>query len=222
MTTFAILLKKELLVELRTKEVTVTMFTFGLAVVITFALAFNVSPDLFQTFAPGLFWVMIMFAAVLGLHRVYAYEKDFDAFSLLIGSPLDRGLIFLAKWVSGILLLGLMEILIIIPFFLFLHLAVPPDWVTGLGLILLGNTAIMAIGSLVSGLAMRARLSEVLLPVLVLPLVSPVLIAAVKATTGILEEQPYSEYQVWLQIILTFSVVFGLLGYTLFDHITEE
>ena len=84
------------------------------------------------------------------------------------------------------------------------------------------NCAIMAIASLVSGIAMRARLSEVLLPILLFPLVSPVIIAAIKISGSIMVGDPYSFWKIWLLIILTVIVIFGLVGYTLFDFITEE
>ncbi len=219
---FFALLKKELTIELRTKEVSISMLAFALAVILTFSLAFNVSPTLFREFAPGLFWILILFIAVLGLHRMFAIEREFDAFTMMIAAPVDRGLIFLAKWLSGFLFLCLTEIVILPPFLLFLDVTLPSQLMTGAWLVLLGNLGIMVVGSLVSGLAMRAKMSEVLLPILLFPLVSPVVIAAVKATTGWMQEKPFATWQIWVLILTTFIVIFGLIGYTIFDHITEE
>lgn len=219
---FRILLKKELLIELRSREITISMLTFGIAIILTFAFAFSVSPQAFSDFAPGLFWIMILFVAVIGLHRSFSYEKEFDAFSLLMTSPVDRGTIFLAKWISGTIFLTLMEVLVVLPFFLFLRLSPPPSILLSIGATFLCNMAIMVIGSLVSGLAMRARMSEVLLPVLLFPLVSPVIISAVKISSALMLGKPFEMWQIWLQIIISFIVVFGLVGYALFDHITEE
>ncbi|MEE9118936.1 MAG: heme exporter protein CcmB [Calditrichia bacterium] len=219
---FFTLLRKELLIELRSKEISVSMLAFGLTVILTFSFAFNVSPSLFKSFAPGLFWIMILFVTVLGLYRIFAFEKEFDAFSLMISAPVDRGLIFLAKWISGVIFLLLSELLILPPFILFLQLNLNVSWVTGIFLILLGDLGIMVIGSLISGLAMRMKMSEVLLPVLMFPLVSPVIIGITKATRGFIEGQPFVQWQIWILILFSFIVVFGLLGYTIFDHITEE
>lgn len=217
-----ILIRKELLVEFRAKESLTSMAAFGLVVILTFSFAFNFGTDRFREMIPGLFWIMILFGAVLGLHRSFAYEKEFDAFSMLISAPLDRGKIFLAKWISGFLTLSLMEAVLIVPFMLFLRVNLPSDLPVGLGIILLGNAAIMCMGNVVSGLAMRARLSEVLLPILLLPLVTPVVIAAVQSTVGWMRGFPISEWITWLYVLGSFIIVFGLLGYTLFDHITEE
>ncbi|MFH1852026.1 MAG: heme exporter protein CcmB [Candidatus Neomarinimicrobiota bacterium] len=216
------LLKKDLLIELRSKEISATMLAFGLAVILIFAFAFNLSSALFQTIAPGLYWVMVLFVAVLGLHRVFTHEKEFDTFSAILSAPIDRGLIFLSKCVSGIIFLLIAELLITLPFILFLQVTIEHNRLLLVGLILLGNVGIMTIGSLVSGLAMRAKMSEVLLPILLFPLVAPQIIAAVKTTAAVIDNLPFSEWRTWLQLMITFAGVFGLAGYLLFEHLTEE
>ena len=174
---FFTLLKKELFVEFRSREVTLSMLVFGLSIILTFALSSNVSPTIIANYAPGMFWIMVLFVAVIGVHRTFSYEKEFDAFSMLISAPIDRGLIFLTKWMSGFIFLTIMEALILIPFFKFLMIDFPLQPWIAIGTTLLINCAIMAIASLVSGIAMRARLSEVLLTILLFTLVSPVIIA---------------------------------------------
>ena len=216
------LLKKEFLVELRSKEISASMLTFGLAVILIFSFSINVSPAVFHQFAPGLYWIMVLFIADLGLHRMFSHEKEFDTFSMIISAPFDRGLIFLSKWVAGTAFLIIAELLITVPFFLFLQLDIPLQWGKLIGIIILGNAGIMAIGSIVSGLAMRAKMSEVLLPILLFPLVSPNIIACVKATTAIFDNQLFATWQTWFQLMVTFTVVFGLAGYLFFDHLTEE
>lgn len=218
----SILIKKELLLEFRARESLTSMAAFGLVVILTFSFAFNFGTDRFGEMVPGLFWIMILFGAVLGLNRSFAYEKEFDAFSMLISAPVDRGLIFLAKWITGFLTLTLMEMIILVPFIIFLRVGLPADFVIGIGIILLGNAAIMCMGNFVSGLAMRARLSEVLLPILLLPLVTPVIIASVQSTVGWMRGMPINQWNSWLFVLGSFIIIFGLLGYTLFDHITEE
>ncbi len=219
---FGILLKKEFLVELKSKEISTSMLTFGVVVILIFAFSFNVSPKVMTTFAPGLFWVMTLFISTLGLHRMYAYEKEFDAFGFLISAPVDRGLIFLAKWISGTLYSLIADLFILPPFILFLQLQI--DIHLGLAVLILvcGNLGLMVLGSLVSGLAMRAKMSEVLLPILLFPLASPVMIAATKASTALLNGDPFQSWQVWILILVTFIISFGLVGFLVFDHITEE
>ena len=219
---FLTLLKKELFIEFRSREVILSMLIFGLSIILVFAFTSNVSKVIVTNYAPGMFWIMVLFVTVLGVHRSFSYEKEFDAFSLLISSPIDRGLIYLAKWISGFIFLTIMEAIVIIPFFKFLLIEYPSDLLLFVVTTLLINLAIMSVASLVSGIAMRAKLSEVLVPILFFPLVSPVVIAASKISAGIMAGEPYQIWQIWLLIVISIIVIFSLVGYTLFDFITEE
>jgi len=219
---FLTLLKKELFIEFRSREVILSMLIFGLSIILVFAFTSNVSKVVVTNYAPGMFWIMVLLVTVLGVHRSFSYEKEFDAFSLLISSPIDRGLIYLAKWISGFIFLTIMEAIVIIPFFKFLLIEYPSDLLLSVLTTLLINLAIMSVASLVSGIAMRANLSEVLVPILFFPLVSPVVIAASKISAGIMAGEPYQLWQIWLLIVISIIVIFSLVGYTLFDFITEE
>ena len=128
----------------------------------------------------------------------------------------------MAKWIRGFLFLTIMEAIVIIPFFKFLLIEYPSDLLLSVVTTLLINLAIMSVASLVSGIAMRANLSEVLVPILFFPLVSPVVIAASKISAGIMAGEPYQIWQIWLLIVISIIVIFSLVGYTLFDFITEE
>ena len=219
---FLTLLKKELFIEFRSREVILSMLIFGLSIILVFAFTSNVSKVIVTNYAPGMFWIMVLLVTVLGVHRSFSYEKEFDAFSLLISSPIDRGLIYLAKWISGFIFLTIMEAIVIIPFFKFLLIEYPSDLLLFVVTTLLINLAIMSVASLVSGIAMRAKLSEVLVPILFFPLVSPVVIAASKISAGIMAGDPYQLWKIWLLIVISIIVIFSLVGYTLFDFITEE
>ncbi|MBT7424207.1 MAG: ABC transporter permease [Candidatus Marinimicrobia bacterium] len=219
---FISLLKKELFIEFRSREVILSMLIFGLSIILAFAFTTNVSKIIVLNYAPGMFWIMILFVTTLGVHRSFTYEKNFDAFSLLISAPIDRGLIYLSKWISGTIFLTVMEIIIIIPFFKFLLLDLPSNFILFSLTSILINFAIMSIASLVAGISMRANFSEVLVPILFFPLVSPVIIAATKISSGVLSGDPYQLWQIWLLIIVSVIVIFPLAGYTLFDFITEE
>jgi heme exporter protein B len=219
---FLTLLKKELFIEFRSREVVLSMLIFGLSIILVFAFTSNVSKVIITNYAPGMFWIMILFVSALGVHRSFSYEKNFDAFSMLISAPVDRGIIYLSKWISGTIFLTIMEAVIIVPFFKFLLLDIPSNFILFILTAILINLAIMSVASLVAGIVMRANLSEVLVPILFFPLVSPVIIAATKISSGILSKDPYQLWQFWLLIIISIIVIFALAGYTLFDFITEE
>ena len=219
---FLTLLKKELFIEFRSREVVLSMLIFGLSIILAFAFTSNVSKVIITNYAPGMFWIMILFVSALGVHRSFSYEKNFDAFSMLISAPVDRGIIYLSKWISGTIFLTIMEAVIIVPFFKLLLLDIPSNFILFILTAILINLAIMSVASLVAGIVMRANLSEVLVPILFFPLVSPVIIAATKISSGILAKDPYQLWQFWLLIIISIIVIFALAGYTLFDFITEE
>ena len=219
---FYTLVRKDLLLELRTKEIIIPMFAFGLVIILIFSLSFNASQEINHTFSPGLLWIIILFISSLGLHRMFVLEKEFDAFTLNLAAPIDRGVIFLSKVVSGTIILLIAEILIIPPFVIFLNLSIPSNWPIMILILIIGDLGIMSIGAIISGLSMRAKLSEILFPILFFPLVSPHVIACVKATNYWFKEIPFFNWQSWIYLMITFFIVFFLIGFMIFDFITEE
>ena len=219
---FALLIRKELLIELRSKELILSMLVFALAITLTFAFSSNISKVIVSNYASGMFWITILFVTILSVHRSFNYEKEFDAFSMLVLAPIDRGLIFLAKCVSGFIYLTIMEIIFIIPFFKLLIFEFPTNIPVAIITTLYINLAIMIVANLVSGIAMRSKLSEILLPLLFFPLVSPVIIAATKISTGVMSNDPFQLWQIWVLIIGSIIVLSGLAGYALFDYLMEE
>lgn len=219
---FYTLVRKDLLLEFRTKEIIIPMFTFGLAIILIFSLSFNASQEINHTFSPGLLWIIILFVSSLGLHRMFVLEKEFDAFTLNLAAPIDRGTIFISKVVSGTILLLIAEIMIIPPFVVFMNLSIPSNWPIMMLILIIGDLGIMSIGAIISGLSMRAKLSEILFPILFFPLVSPHLIACVKATNYWFKGIPFINWQSWVYLIITFFIIFFLIGFMIFDFIAEE
>ena len=219
---FYALVRKDLLLELRTREIIIPMFSFGLVIILIFSLSFNASQEINHTFSPGLLWIIILFISSLGLHRMFVLEKEFDAFTLNLAAPIDRGVIFLSKVISGTIILLIAEILIIPPFVIFLNLSIPSNWPIMILILIIGDLGIMSIGAIISGLSMRAKLSEILFPILFFPLVSPHVIACVKATNYWFKEIPFFNWQSWIYLMITFFIIFFLVGFMIFDFITEE
>jgi heme exporter protein B len=219
---FYTLVRKDLLLELRTKEIVIPMFAFGLAIIMIFALSFNASQAINHAFAPGLLWIIILFISSLGLNRMFVLEKEFDAFTLTLSAPIDRGIIFLSKAISGTILLLISQIMIIPPFIIFMNLSIPSDWYIMILILLIGDLGIMSVGTIVSGLSMRAKLSEMLLPILFFPLVSPHIIACVKATNYWFKGLSIVNWQTWIYLMISFVLVFFLLGFMIFEYVTEE
>ena len=216
------LISKELLIEFRSKQTILSMLIFGLAVILIFAFSTNISREVLTNYSPGMFWLMNLFIVVLGVHRSFAYEKEFDAFSLLISAPIDRGLIFLSKWISGFIFLTVTQVIVITPFFKLLLLDFPENLSLFILTAMLVNLGMMAIANLVSGIVIRSNFSEILLPLILFPLLSPLMIAATKISSSVINLQSYDMWNVWVLIVISIVVLFGLAGYALFDFIVEE
>ncbi len=216
------LIWKEILSELRTKQIISTMVVFGLAISLVFALSFNLNKELIELISPGLFWIAILFCSTLGINRVFSYEIEGDSYWTWIGAPIDRGLVFLSKVIVLVIILLFSEIFIAIPFFIFLNIGIVFSVFHFIITLIFGTCSIISIGCLISGLTLRSRIKGSLISVLLFPLSTPVIIAATKSTEFIFKQKPISEWSFWLLILITISTIFCLTGYLLFNYIIEE
>ena len=138
-------------------------------------------------FACSIFSVWVAFYLRLG-NFVSLFERGLNAviFSILISIPIDRGLIFIAKWVSGFLFISVTQFVIFVPFFKLLLLEFPENTLLFLSTTLFINIAIMAVANLISGIVLRSKFSEILLPLLLFPLLSPIAIAATRISNSVM------------------------------------
>ena len=217
-----VLLRKDLMIEFRSREILISMITFGAAITLLYAFAFRPSPESMQTFAPGLIWMIFLFVSVLALHRSYSLEKEFDAFSMILSAPVDRSVLFISKYLSGFIFLIVAQMVLLPLFFLFLQLSMPVNLAQMLGVFILVDLGISAVGSLLSATVMRVRVNEMLLPLLLFPMVTPLLISAVKSTASIMDNQPFNQWKLWFQLIVSFVIVYSVMGYLIFDYVSEE
>ncbi|MCK4579356.1 MAG: heme exporter protein CcmB [Candidatus Marinimicrobia bacterium] len=213
---------KDLRMELRTRESLAVMTVFALAVILLFSFAFDIGMNRFPSFVPGLMWLTYFFTAVLGLIRSFGWEKELDAWDILLTSPVDRSMIYLGKCAAFFIFLLLAQ-LISLPFFmLFLGLPLLAAPLSFIAILLTVDGAIAAVGVLIAGMSHRTPAGETLLPILLFPTLTPVLIAATKATTTALASKPFQEWDFWLMLIVTFLVLFVLAGAFIFDYIAEQ
>ena len=217
-----VLLRKDLMIEFRSREILISMITFGAAITLLYAFAFRPSPESMQTFAPGLIWMVFLFVSVLALHRSYSLEKEFDAFSMILSAPVERSILFISKYLSGFIFLIVAQMVLLPLFFLFLQLSMPVNLAQMLGVFILVDLGISAVGSLLSATVMRVRVNEMLLPLLLFPMVTPLLISAVKSTASIMDNQPFNQWKLWFQLIVSFVIVYSVMGYLIFDYVSEE
>jgi len=216
----AALVAKDLLVELRSREVAYSTLVFALLVLLIFNFAFELRVENLQALAPGVLWVTFIFAAVLALSRLFAAERDRGALEGLLLCPVDRGTIYLAKLISAVVLMLAVEAVAVPVFIALFGFNLP---LVPLGLVaFLGSLGFASVGTLFSALAAHTRTREGLLPLLLFPISVPVIIATVKATGGVVAGDPWDLTLPWLQLLAGFDVLFIGLSYLVFELAVEE
>ena len=221
--TVGALLRKELLVELRTLESVPAMSLFAVTTFVIFHFALNrgsVEGDL----AGGILWVTLLFAAILGVNRLFVADADQGGFDGFLLAPVDRSAMFIAKLATLLAFLIVLE-LVAVPAFAILLLGAPlgpalPGLVATLAL---GDLGVAVIGTLVAAMAVRTRARDLLGPLLALPLFVPIVIGGARATSPLLSISHPSGLPVrWLLTLGLYDLVFGLIAYALFDFLLED
>ena len=211
---------KDILSGLRTKEVITSVLVFGLLVLVIFNFAFEPGSGMRDSVAPGILWVALVFAGVLGLNRTYDPERENACIEGLMLCPVERHVIYWGKLASSFTFM-LMVAVVITP--IFLALFDLPLFLPRLALIIvLAALGFSSIGSLFSALSAGTKGRDILLPILFLPVVVPVIIAAVEATTVVLDGRPWSDMSTWLQIMIAFDVIFLVISTLVFEFVIEE
>lgn len=213
---------KDIVAELRTKEMFSAMFVFAVLVIVVFNFAFDlrVSGERVRQVAPGALWVAFAFAGILGLNRAFVAEKDRGCLEGLLLAPVDHTAIYFGKMISTVLFMLIVEALML-PVFTALFGVNLLD-LRLVFIIVLGTVGFASVGTILSAMTAQTRAREVLLPILLLPVAAPVLIAAVKATSGILDGLTMAEIALWWQLLLAFALLYPAVAFMTFDFIVKE
>ena len=222
---FAAIVRKDLTRELRTREMLVSMVLFVLLAMVIFHYAFTVREEVELTyFTGGMLWVTFIFAMLLGLNRSFAQEKDEHCLDGLLLCPVDRVTIFFAKTAGNLVFLLIIQAVAVPVFTLFFversYLGDLPQF---LAVLLLADVGICALGTLLATISMNTRSRDLLLPIIFLPLIVPVLIAATGATTRIFATGAgFAELGGRLLFLLGFDLVFVVAAYGTYDFAIGE
>ena len=211
---------KDMLTELRTKEIIVSVLVFALLVLVIFSFAFGTGVDGTEMVAPGILWVALTFGGVTGLNRVFAVEKENSRLEGLMLCPVDRAIIYWGK-LAGSFTFILAVAVVITPIFLVLFNL--PLFLPRLALIIvLATLGFAAVGTLFSAVAINTCARDIMLPILFLPIAVPVIVAAVKATALILAGRPWGDMLIWLQIMIAFDIIYLVVATLVFEFVVEE
>ena len=212
---------KDLRVEVRAREAFATTLFFAALILLVFNFALGPGSAALREAAPGLLWVAFLFTGMLALTRSFQGERENDCLEALVLSPAPREAIFFGKFAGNLAVMLAAEALILMLFAVLQNLDV---WrvLPQLALVgVLGTIGFAAVGTLVAAMASSLRAREVLLPILLIPLVVPVLLGAVRATEGVLLPGGMTDWAAWLKLLAVFDVVFLAVCPLVFEFVVE-
>jgi heme exporter protein B len=211
---------KDLRIEVRGRQALGTLLPFAATLLVAFGFAFGPGQEVLRRTAPGLLWVAVLFASVMAARRAYQAESEDGALEGLLLAPVDRAAVYVGKLAAIVVeLLALVAVVWLLVVVLFdLAFGSPLVLLAAFGL---GVVGLAAVGGLFGVVAEAARTREAVFPLLVLPLVTPVLIAGVRAT-DLAATGAAAEATSWLGLLLAFDVAFVSLGLLVFGPLLED
>ena len=214
------LLWKDVLIELRTRDAIVAMMVFGILALTVFNFAFELRAESIALVAPGVLWVAVLFAGVLGLGRAFTHERERGSMEGLLLCPADRGTIFVAKFLANLTFIGAAEIVIVPVYDSFFDVAALRPGVVAV--ILLATIGFAAVGTVFGAMSVNTRAKEVMLPVLLLPIVTPLIIGAVRATGVLIDGGAFSDIWTWVNLLIAVDVVYLTVSFLVFEFVLED
>ena len=212
--------RKDLLLETRNKDIIVAVSAFALLVLMVFTFAIDINQVNAKLTGPGILWASIAFAGVTGLNRAFALELEGNTLEALMLAPISRDLIYVGKMFGNFLFLTASQIIVIPIFAVLFNLAVL-RWEM-LVISLLTTIGFSTIGTLFAAMSMRVRAREVMLPLLFLPVVTPLIMAAVESTSHVVNDGSWPEIAQWIQLALAFDIAFIVISAFIFQQILED
>lgn len=217
----SLVLGKELRLELRTRELLGATLVFALVVIVMFSYAFDPTPAESRRYGPGLLWIAFLFAGSLMLHPSFAREHAGGTLDALRLAPISSFAILLGKMAANFIFLAAAEV-ILVPIFAVLYNVPLAGVLCRLILVLaLGTLGLVTAGTVFAAISAHSRMRELMLPLLLLPVLAPLLVAAVQATRALLADPPSLD-QAWIVFLVAFDVIFMTASWLVCDFLLEE
>jgi heme exporter protein B len=211
---------KDLRAELRSRELFSAMLVFSALMIIIFNFALELDVKVRQSVTAGVLWSTFAFAGTLGLNRSMAIEKDRGCLDGLLLAPVDRSAIYFGKVISNLVFMLIVEVIIVPAYSILYNINL---FIPGLLMvILLGSIGYAAVGTLLATMSTQTRTRDILLPILLLPIAFPLLLAAIKASSGFLTGAEWEEILLPLNLLIAYDVIFIAVAFMVFDNVVEE
>jgi heme exporter protein B len=216
-----IILAKEVRAEFRARELLNTTLVFAFVVIVMFSFAFDPTAAESRRFGPGLLWIALLFAGSLMLQPSFAREHANDTLDALCLAPVSPFSILLGKIAANFVFLTVCEVVLLPVFSVLYNVSLLPVLGRLVLVLMLGTFGLTIAGTVFSAVAAQARMRELLLPLLLLPVLVPLLLAAVEATAGLLADAPELQ-RTWLEILIGFDIIFFTASWLLSDYLLED
>lgn len=214
------IVRKDLQAELRSRELLSAMGLFSLLSVLIFSFALQLDQGAREEVISGVLWVTIVFSSILGLNRSLAMEREQGNLDAMLLAPVDRTAIYFGKLVGNFLFTLIVGVILLPLMTILYNVNMIQPWLI---LVLLGGIlGFSTVGTLLATMTVQSRTRETLLPIVMLPIVLPLLLASVNGSIGILSNAPMADWITWPQILLVVNLIYIALCFLLFDFLVED
>ncbi len=219
---FGPIVRKDLRLELRSGESTVALLSLSTLILVVMVLVFGPGGARRAEVAAGALWLALIFAGTMGSTRALVAERETGCIRALLLSPVEPGTIYAAKLSVAMIFMAEAGAGVLLILVLFFNLEFGRALLSLIPVFLLGILGLAALCTLLATVSGRVRGGAMLLPVLVVPLFIPALIAGSKASAAVLSGQPLGSVITWIKLLCAFDVLFVAAGYLLFEHVILE
>jgi len=216
-------MRKDLTIEVRSREIIYTTLFFAISCVLVFAVSFVREGRAIEDAAAGILWIAVTFAGTLALGRTFERERQTETLRALMLAPAERPAIYVGKLLGILILLGATELIILPLTALLFQAPLFGHPVLMVGLLASGTVGFCAVGTLFAAMLVRARTRDILLPILLYPITIPVIIAGVRGTSALIQpEADVAMAEFWITLLVFFDVVFVTLSLWTFEPVMTE
>ncbi|TES92252.1 MAG: hypothetical protein E3J87_05790 [Candidatus Cloacimonadota bacterium] len=217
------LIKKDILDELRTGGTLISMLLFSVLVVVIFSFALGTTLSKEKELGGGILWLTFFFASILGLNYSFSVEKENSSIKAVMLTPVDRGILYIGKMFSNLIFIFIIELFTVPVFLVFFDYPIlkiiPPLTIV----LLLGTAGLSSVGTILSAISTSTKKRDILLPLILFPIITPVLIGSVRCTGIILlGGSLLEEAGNWLAMLAVFDVLFIVVSFLIYEFVLEE
>ncbi len=212
--------KKDILLELRSKEIISSVLLFAVLTLVIFHFAFTADHKTMTEIAPGMLWVAFSFAGILSLNRAFIPEKEDNCMEGLLSCPVGREAIYMGKCLGSFIFMLIVEAVVIPVCAMLFNVDVFNPMI--IFITLLATIGFVSVGIIFSALSVNTRAREMVLPILFLPIIVPIIICAVSSSSAILAGGTFEDIKQYLLIIVAFDVIFFTVPLMIFKYVVEE